>query len=106
MRRGLKALTTTIHLQINSGKSHWSLYITVNKGSNEPIKVEFEEGPSHSATYTEVEVALPIGRFIEDKVRKVEQYYKIYKIGKGACLLRPARQVSNLNRQKLRALLE
>jgi hypothetical protein len=58
------------------------VYITVNKGSNEPIKVEFEEGPSHSATYTEVGVALPIGRFIEYIVSKLEQYYKIYKIGK------------------------
>jgi len=58
------------------------VYITVNKGSNEPIKVEFEEGPSYSASYTEVEVALPIGQSIEDIVSKLEQYYKIYKIGK------------------------
>jgi hypothetical protein len=58
------------------------VYITVNKGSNEPIKVEFEEGSSQNATYTEVEVALPIDRFFEDIVRKLEQYYKIYKIGK------------------------
>ena len=58
------------------------VYITVNKGSNEPIKVEFEEGPSYSASYTEVEVALPVGQSIEDIVSKLEQYYKIYKIGK------------------------
>lgn len=56
--------------------------VIVNKGSNEPIKVEFEEGSSHSATYTEVEVALPIDRRMEDRVREIEQYYKIYKIGK------------------------
>jgi hypothetical protein len=66
---------------IHNGQEN-RVYITVNKGSNEPIKVEFEEGPSHSATCTEVEVALPIRRFIEDKVRKLEQYYNIYKIGK------------------------
>jgi hypothetical protein len=66
---------------IHNGQEN-RVYITVNKGSNEPIKVEFEEGSSHSATYTEVEVALPIDRFIEDIVRKLEQYYKIYKIGK------------------------
>jgi hypothetical protein len=41
------------------------VYIIVNKGSNEPIKVEFEEGSSYSDTYTEVEVALPIDRLIE-----------------------------------------
>ncbi len=58
------------------------VYITVSKGSNEPIKVEFEEGSSYNATYTEVEVALPINRLIEDRVRELEQYYKIYKIGK------------------------
>jgi hypothetical protein len=58
------------------------VYITVNKGSNEPIKVEFEEESSYSDTYTEVEVALPIDRLIEDRVRELEQYYKIYKIGK------------------------
>ncbi|MFZ0512591.1 MAG: hypothetical protein WAM14_13365 [Candidatus Nitrosopolaris sp.] len=48
----------------------------------EPIKVEFEEGSSYSDTYTEVEVALPIDRLIEDRVGELEQYYKIYKIGK------------------------
>ncbi|MFY9795372.1 MAG: hypothetical protein WAJ93_06745 [Candidatus Nitrosopolaris sp.] len=48
----------------------------------EPIKVEFEEGSSYSDTYTEVEVALPIDRLIEDIVREIEQYFKIYKIGK------------------------
>ena len=58
------------------------VYITVNKGSNEPIKVEFEEGSSYTDTYTEVEVALPIDRLIEDRVREIEQYFKIYKIGK------------------------
>ena len=58
------------------------VYITVNKGSNKPIKIEFEEGPSHSATHTEVEVALSVDGFIEDTVRKLEQYYKSYKIGK------------------------
>ena len=46
------------------------VYITVNKGSNEPIKVEFEEGSSYTDTYTEVEVALPIDRMIEDRVRE------------------------------------
>jgi hypothetical protein len=66
---------------IHNGQEN-RVYITVNKGSNEPIKVEFEESSSHSATHTEVEVALPIDRFIEDIVRKLEQYYKIYKIGK------------------------
>ncbi|MFY9871764.1 MAG: hypothetical protein WAK17_18790 [Candidatus Nitrosopolaris sp.] len=58
------------------------VYITVNKGSNEPIKVEFEQGSSYTDTYTEVEVALPIDRMIEDRVREIEQYFKIYKIGK------------------------
>ncbi|MFY9796385.1 MAG: hypothetical protein WAJ93_11900, partial [Candidatus Nitrosopolaris sp.] len=29
-----------------------------------------------------VEVALPIDRMIEDRVREIEQYFKIYKIGK------------------------
>ena len=66
---------------IHNGEEN-RVYITVNKGSNEPIKVEFEESSSHSATHTEVEVALPFDRFIEDIVRKLEQYYKIYKIGK------------------------
>jgi hypothetical protein len=66
---------------IHNGQEN-RVYITVNKGSNEPIKVEFEEGSSRSTTYTEVEVALSIDRFIEDRVRKLEQYYKIYKIGK------------------------
>jgi hypothetical protein len=65
---------------IHNGEEN-RVYITVNKGSNEPIKVEFER-ISHSATDTEVEVALPIGRFFEDIVRRLEQYYKIYKIGK------------------------
>jgi hypothetical protein len=56
------------------------VYIIVNKGSNEPIKVEFEEGPSYNGTYTEVEVALPIDRLIADRVRaELEQYYKRYK---------------------------
>jgi hypothetical protein len=58
------------------------VYITVNKGSNEPIKVEFEEGSSYNATHAEVEVALPIDRLFEDRVRELEHYYKIYKIGK------------------------
>jgi hypothetical protein len=66
---------------IHNGEEN-RVYITVNKGSNEPIKVEFEEGPSHSATYTEVEVAVPVDGFFEDTVSKLEQYYKIYKIGK------------------------
>jgi hypothetical protein len=66
---------------IHNGQEN-RVYITVNKGSNEPIKVEFEEGSSHSTTYTEVDVALPIDRFIEARVRELEQYYKIYKIGK------------------------
>jgi hypothetical protein len=66
---------------IHNGEEN-GVYITVNKGSNEPIKVEFEEGPSHSATHTEVEVALPVDQSIEDIVSKLEQYYKIYKIGK------------------------
>jgi hypothetical protein len=65
---------------IHNGQEN-RVYITVNKGSNEPIKVGFEES-SHSATYTEVEIALPIDRSVEDIVRKLEQYYKIYKIGK------------------------
>jgi hypothetical protein len=68
------------------GDKQWAeenrVYIVVNKGSNEPIKVEFEEGSSPSATHTEVEVALPIDGFIEEIVRKLEQYYEIYKIGK------------------------
>jgi hypothetical protein len=66
---------------IHNGQEN-RVYITVNKGSNEPIKVEFEGGSSHSTTYTEVDVALPIDRFIEARVRELEQYYKIYKIGK------------------------
>ena len=66
---------------IHNGQEN-RVYITVNKGSNEPIKVEFEESSSRSATYTEVEVALSIDRSVEDIVRKLEQYYKIYKIGK------------------------
>jgi hypothetical protein len=67
---------------IHNGEEN-RVYITVNKGSNEPIKVEFEEGSSHSATYTEVEFPLPIDRLIEDKVRaELEQYYKRYIIGK------------------------
>ena len=66
---------------IHNGEEN-RVYITVNKGSNEPIKVEFEEGPSHHATHTEVEVALPVDGFIEDTVGKLQQYYKSYKIGK------------------------
>jgi hypothetical protein len=66
---------------IHNGEEN-RVYITVNKGSNEAIRVEFEEGSSHSPTYTEVEVALPVHQFFEDIVRKLEQYYKIYKIGK------------------------
>jgi hypothetical protein len=66
---------------IHNGEEN-RVYITVNKGSNEPIKVEFEEGPSHRATHTEVEVALPIDRSVEDIVRKLKQYYKSYKTGK------------------------
>jgi hypothetical protein len=40
---------------------------------------------SYNDTCTEVEVALPISRLmIEDRVREIEQYYKIYKIGKSS----------------------
>ena len=37
---------------------------------------------NHSTTHTEIEVALPIEGLIEDRVRELEKYYKIYKIGK------------------------
>lgn len=36
------------------------VFIIVNKGSNEPIKVKFEDGPSYNYTYTEVEAVLPL----------------------------------------------
>ena len=49
--------STTTLIVIHNGEEN-RVYITVNKGSNEPIKVEFEEGPSHSATYTEVELSV------------------------------------------------
>ncbi len=69
---------------IHNGQEN-RVYLTVNKGSNEPIKVEFEEGSSYdndNATHTEIEVALPIEGLIKDRVRELEHYYKIYKIGK------------------------
>jgi len=70
-------------LIVRHNRQEKRVYITVNKGSNEPIKIEFEEGSPYDATFTEVEVALPIDRLIEDRVRaELEQYYKRYKIGK------------------------
>ena len=57
-------------------------FIVVNKGSSEPIRVEFEEGPLYQDCYTEVEVALPVNGWNEYDTRMFEQYFKIYKIGK------------------------
>lgn len=56
-------------------------FIVVNKGSSEPIRVEFEEGPLYHDCYTEVEVALPVNGWNEYDAM-FEQYFKIYKIGK------------------------
>ncbi|PWU80344.1 MAG: hypothetical protein DLM72_12645 [Candidatus Nitrosopolaris wilkensis] len=58
------------------------VFIVVNKGSSEPIKVEFEDGPSYDYTYTEVEVALPLSYWNESLTHQLEEYYKRYKIGK------------------------
>jgi hypothetical protein len=58
------------------------VYIVVNKGSSEPIKVEFEDGPSYNDTYTEVEVALPLRHWNESQTHQLEEYHKKYKIGK------------------------
>ena len=58
------------------------VFIVVNKGSSEPIKVEFEDGPSYDDTYTEVEVAMPLRYWNESLTHQLEEYYKKYKIGK------------------------
>src|SRR6266487_1706939 len=58
------------------------VFIEVNKGSSEPIKVEFEDGQSYSETYTEVEVALPVKQGDEVLKDQLGQYYRRYKIGK------------------------
>jgi hypothetical protein len=58
------------------------VFIVVNKGSSEPIKVEFEDGPSYNDTYTEVEVAMPLSYWNESLTHQLEEYYKKYKIGK------------------------
>lgn len=58
------------------------VFIVVNKGSSEPIKVEFEDGASYDDTYTEVEVAMPLRYWNESLTHQLEEYYKKYKIGK------------------------
>ena len=58
------------------------VFIVVNKGSSEPIKVEFEDGPSSNDTYTEVEVAMPLSYWNESLTHQLEEYYRRYKIGK------------------------
>ena len=49
------------------------VFIEVNKGSSEPIKVEFEDGPSYDDTYTEVEVALPLSYWNESQTHQLER---------------------------------
>lgn len=61
------------------------VFILVNKGSNEPIKVKFEDGQSsYNDTYTEVNVALPSLIFEDNALitDQLERYFKSYKIGK------------------------
>jgi len=59
------------------------VFIKVHKGSSEPMKVEFEYGPSYNDTYTEVKVALMLPKYFNDPLaRQLEEYYKLYKIGK------------------------
>jgi hypothetical protein len=58
------------------------VFIVVNKGSSELVRVEFEQGPLNNYSYTEVEVILPANGWNECDARMLEQYFKIYKIGK------------------------
>lgn len=59
------------------------VFITVHKGSSEPIKIEFEDGPPYNDTYTEVEVPLLLPKYFNNELAdQLEQYYKCYRIGK------------------------
>ena len=59
------------------------IFITVHKGSSEPIKIEFEDGPLYSDTYTEVEVPILLPKWFNNELAdQLEKYYRCYKIGK------------------------
>lgn len=59
------------------------VFIIVHKGSSEPVKIEFEDGPSYDDNYAEIKMTLPLpGYFNNEIAKQLEEYYKEYKVGK------------------------
>jgi len=59
------------------------VFILVHKGSSEPIKIEFEDGPLYNDTYTEIEVSLLLPKWFNNELAdQLEKYYNTYTIGK------------------------